>query len=141
MENCLKESKDNRNPQSNSKGRSAAPPLTRDRGSGRGGQIQHRGQGGTMLETVYRLMPSASARAYAMKARGDLDAPEVIANIIYLYGIEMHVLIDLGSTHSYVCIEHVFNKMTIVEQLSYDMHVTSPLGHNGNVKECIRIAL
>ena len=45
----------------------------------------------------------------------------------------MHALIDPRSTHSYVCIEHVFDKMTAVEQLSYDMHVTSPLGHNVNV--------
>ena len=45
----------------------------------------------------------------------------------------MHALIDPGSTHSYVCIEHVFDKMTAVEQLSYDMHVASPLGHNVNV--------
>ena len=45
----------------------------------------------------------------------------------------MHALVDPGSTHSYVCIEHVFDKMTIVEQLSYDMHVTSPLGHSVNV--------
>ena len=78
-------------------------------------------------------MPSAPARAYAMKARGDQDAPEVITGIISLYGIEMHALIDPGSTHSYVCIEHVFDKMTKVEQLSYDMHVTNPLGHNVNV--------
>ena len=45
----------------------------------------------------------------------------------------MYALIDPGSTHSYVCIEHVFNKMTVLEQLSYDMHVTSPLGHSVNV--------
>ena len=45
----------------------------------------------------------------------------------------MHALIDPGSTHSYVCIEHVLDKMTAVEQLSYDMHVTSPLGHSVNV--------
>ena len=68
-----------------------------------------------------------------MKACGDQDAPKVIAGIISLYGIEMHALIDPGSTHSYVCIEHVFDKMTVVELLSYDMHVTSPLGHNVNV--------
>ena len=43
MENFPKESGDNRNPQSNSRGRSAAPPLTQDRGRGRGGQSQHRG--------------------------------------------------------------------------------------------------
>ena len=45
----------------------------------------------------------------------------------------MNALIDLGSNHSYVCIEHVFDKVTVVEQRSYDMHVTSPLGHNVNV--------
>ena len=78
-------------------------------------------------------MPFFPARAYAMKALGDQDAPEVITGIISLYGIEMHALIDLGSTHSYVCIEHVFDKMTVVEQLSYDMHVTSPLRHSVNV--------
>ena len=68
-----------------------------------------------------------------MKARGDQDAPEVIAGIIFLYDIEMHALIDPKSTHSYVCIEHVFDKMTTVEHLSYDMHITSPLGHSVNV--------
>ena len=68
-----------------------------------------------------------------MKARGDQEAPEVIVGIISLYGIEMHALMDPKSTHSYVCIEHVFDKVTVVEKLSYDMHVTSPLGHNVNV--------
>ena len=37
MENCPKESRDNKNPQSNSKERSATPLLTRDRGRSRGG--------------------------------------------------------------------------------------------------------
>ena len=86
-----------------------------------------------MSEIVDRPMPSAPARAYSMKARRDQDALEVIAGIISLYGIEMHALIDPISTHSYVCIEHVFDKMTAVDQLSYDMHVTSPLGHSVNV--------
>ena len=78
-------------------------------------------------------MNSASARAYAMTTRGDQEAPEVIDGIISLYGIEMHELIDHGSTQLYVCIEHVYDKVTVLEQLSYDMHVTSPLGHNVNV--------
>ena len=34
-----------------------------------------------MSETMDRLMPIAPARAYAMKAREDQDAPEVIAGI------------------------------------------------------------
>ena len=135
MENFPKESGDNRNAQSNSRGRYATPPSTRDRGRGLGGQSQHRGRGGTVSKTIDRPMPSTPARAYAMKACGDQDALEVIASIISLYGIEMHALIDPGSTHSYVCIEHVFDKMTPVEQLSYDMHVTSPLGNSVNVNK------
>ena len=86
-----------------------------------------------MSETIDHPMTSTPTRAYAMKACGNQEAPEVIAGIFSLYGIEMHSLIDPASTHSYECIEHVFNKVTIIEQLSYDMHVTSPLGHNVNV--------
>ena len=86
-----------------------------------------------MSETVDRPIPTAPARAYAMKARGDQNAPEVLAGIFSLFDIEMHALIDPGSTHSYVCIEHVFDKIPTVEQLAYDMHVTSPLGHSISV--------
>ena len=138
MENCPKESRDDRNPQSNSRGRSVAPPSIRDKGKGRGGQSWHKGRGDTVSETVDRPMTLVPARAYAMKARGDQEAPKVIVGIISLYGIEMHALIDLGSTHSYVCIEHVFDKVTTMEQLSYDMHVTSPLGHSVDVNRMYR---
>ena len=68
----------------------------------------------------------------------DQDAPEVVAGIFSLYNIEMHVLIDPGSTNSYVCIEHVFDKIPAMEQLAYDMHVTSPLGHNVSVNNVHR---
>ena len=77
-----------------------------------------------------RPIPTEPAQAYAIKAREDQNAPEVVAGIFSLYDIEMHALIDPGSTHSYVCIEHVFYKIPAVEQLAYDMHVTSPLGHS-----------
>ena len=50
----------------------------------------------------------------------------------------MHALIDLRFTHSYVCIEHVFYKIPAVEQLAYDMHVTSPLGHNISMNSVYR---
>ena len=91
-----------------------------------------------MSETVDHLIPTTPARAYAMKARGDQDAPEVIAGIFSLFDIEMHALIDPGSTHSYVGIEHLFDKIPIVEQLAYDMHVTSPLGHMISVNSAYR---
>ena len=50
----------------------------------------------------------------------------------------MHALIDPGSTHSYVCMEHVFDKVPTMEKLAYDMHVTSPLGHNVSVNSIYR---
>ena len=83
-------------------------------------------------------MPIAPARAYAMKAREDQDAPKVIASIFSLYNFEMHALIDPGSTHSYVCMEHVFDKVPVMEKLAYDMHVTSPLGHSISVNSVYR---
>ena len=71
MENCPRESGDNRSQQLSGRGRSAAPPSTRDRGRGRGNQSQHRGRGGIVSETVDRRMLTALARAYAMKAHED----------------------------------------------------------------------
>ena len=83
-----------------------------------------------MSETVDCLIPTAPTRAYAMKAREDQNAPEVIVGIFSLHDIEMHALINVGSTHSFICTEHVFDKMSSVEQLPYDMLVTGPLGHS-----------
>ena len=73
-----------------------------------------------------------------MKAREDQDGPEVIAGTFSLYDIEMHALIDPGSTHSYVCMEHVLDKVPTMEKLAYDMHVTSPLGHNVSMNSVYR---
>ena len=76
-----------------------------------------------------------------MKAREDQDAPEVIVSIFSLYDIEMHALIDPSSTQSYVCIEHVIDKITSVERLLYDMHVTSPLGQSVKVNRVYKNCL
>ena len=50
-----------------------------------------------------------------------------------LYNIEIHALIDPSSTHSYICIEQLIDKLPSVEPLAYDMLVTSPLGHSVRV--------
>ena len=68
-----------------------------------------------------------------MRTCEDQDAPGVITGNFTLYNNEMHALIDPGSTHSYVCIEHLFDKIPSVEQLAYDMHVTSPPRHSVKV--------
>ena len=109
------------------------PPLTRDRGREQGSSAEHRRS--IASETVNRPNAIVLARAYAMRTREDQDAPGVITGIFSLYDIEMHALIDPGSTHSYVCTEHLFDKIPSVEQLAYDMHVTSPLGHTVKVNQ------
>ena len=73
-----------------------------------------------------------------MKAYKDQDASKVITGILSLYDIEMHALIDPGSTHSYVCKEHVFDKVPAMDKLAYDMHVTSSLGHIVSVNSVYR---
>ena len=43
-------------------------------------------------------------------------------------------LIDPGSTHSYICMEQMSDKLSLVELLAYDLLVISPLGHSVRVK-------
>ena len=62
-------------------------------------------------------IPTTPTRAYAINSREDQDGPQVVAGIFSLYDIEMHALIDPGSTHSYVCIEHVFDKIPTVDSI------------------------
>ena len=94
---------------------------------------QQRGRGSTVSKTVDRPSSTTTTRAYAMKAREDSNALEFIVGIFSLYDMEIYALIDPGSTHSYVCTEHLFDKMPSEEQLEYDMHVTSTLRHSVRV--------
>ena len=70
-----------------------------------------------------------------MRVREDQDAPGVIAGNFTLYDNEMHALVDPGSTHVYICIERLCAKLPSVEPLSYDILVTSPLGHSVRVNQ------
>ena len=65
-----------------------------------------------------------------MRAREDQDAPGVITSKFTLYNNEMHALVDPGSTHSYICIDQLSDKLPSVEPLAYDMLVISPLGNS-----------
>ena len=120
-----------RNPQGSSRGGSNVPPLTSNRGRGRGILRQQRRS--IVSETVNHTTTTTLARAYAMRAREGQDAPRVIAGNFTLYDNEMHALVDLGSTHSYICIEQLSDKLPSVKPLAYDMHVTSPLGYSVKV--------
>ena len=80
-----------------------------------------------------RLAHTALARAYALRASEDPDILGVIAGTFTFFDITLYALIDPGSTHSYICMDQVNDKLLAVELLSYDLLVTSPLGHSVRV--------
>ena len=122
--NCPRGLGSSRNPQGSGRGGSNVPPQTQSRGRGQSGS-----QGrGNALETVNRPATTAPARAYAMRAREDPDIPGVIVGTFTLFDIDLYALIDPSSTHSYICMEQMSDKLPVVELLDYDLLVTSPLG-------------
>ena len=80
-----------------------------------------------------RPATTAPARAYAMRAREDPDIPGVIASTFTLFDIDLYALIDPGSTHSYICMEQMNDKLPAVELLAYDLLITSPMRHSVRV--------
>ena len=82
---------------------------------------------------VNRPANTAPARAYAMRARVDPDISGVIAGTFTLFDIDLYALIDPSSTHSYICMKQMNDKLPAVELLDYDLLVTSPLGHSVRV--------
>ena len=127
--NCPRGSGSSRNSQGSGRGGSNVPPQTQSKGRGRSGSQER----GSSSETVYHPATTAPARAYAMRAREDPDIPGVIAGTFTLFDIDLYALIDPGSTHSYICMEKMNDKLPSIELLAYDLLVTSPLGHSVRV--------
>ena len=71
----------------------------------------------------------APARAYAMKAEEDTDAPDVIVGNFTIFDTIMHALIDPGLTHSYICTDIPNLGNLSRSEIEYDILVTNPLGH------------
>ncbi|KAJ9168475.1 hypothetical protein P3X46_019993, partial [Hevea brasiliensis] len=70
------------------------------------------------------------ARAYAIRAQEEQDAPHVIRGMFSLYNTSMHALVDPGSTHSYICIKLPIERGVPVEECDQDILVTNPLSHS-----------
>uniref|UniRef100_M1DL63 22 kDa kafirin cluster; Ty3-Gypsy type n=1 Tax=Solanum tuberosum TaxID=4113 RepID=M1DL63_SOLTU len=73
--------------------------------------------------------PRATARTYAMRQRDDQDGQDVVVDKFHLFGLCVFTLIDLGSTHSYICSSLVLPKNVKSMRLIYDVLVKSPLGY------------
>ena len=80
----------------------------------------------------------APARAYAMKAVEDTDAPDVIIGNFTIFDTFVHALIDIGSTHSYVCTDIPNLGNLPRSETEYDILVTNPLGHSVIVNKVYR---
>ena len=68
-----------------------------------------------------------------MRACEDPNIPRVIAGTFTLFDIDLYDLIDLGYTHSYICMEKMSDKLPSLELLAYDLLITSPMGHSVRV--------
>ncbi len=65
-----------------------------------------------------------------MRAKEEQDTPDIIRAMFSLYDIPVHVLVDPGSTHSYIFIELPMERGIQVEKSDQDILVTNPLGHS-----------
>ncbi|KAA3484148.1 Gag-Pol polyprotein [Gossypium australe] len=82
----------------------------------------------TTRDTVARSEARAPARAYAIRAREEASSPYIITSTFTLYDTFVIALIDLGSTHSYVCMNLVSSKTFPVESTEFAIKVLNPLG-------------
>ncbi len=89
-------------------------------------------------ETVERLEARAPARAYAMRAQEEQDAPDVIGGTFLLYDIPVHALVDPRSTHSYICIKFPRERGIQVEESDQDILVINIIGHSVVVNKVYR---
>ena len=89
-------------------------------------------------QTLGRQDGRAPGRAYAMKAVEDTDTPDVIVGNFTIFDTIMHALIDLGSTHSYICTDIPNLGNLPRSKTKYDILVTNPLGHSVIVNRVYR---
>ena len=89
-------------------------------------------------QTQGRQDGRAPARAYAMKAVEDTNAPDVIAGNFQIFDTTVHALIDPGSTHSYICTDIPNLGKLLRSETEYDILVTNPLGHSVIVNRVYR---
>ncbi|VFQ77698.1 unnamed protein product [Cuscuta campestris] len=71
----------------------------------------------------------APAHTYAVKARAE-ENPDLIQGMFSLFDSVMHVLIDPGSTLSYICVPMLDKADIMKENLEQPILVSNPLGHS-----------
>lgn len=65
-----------------------------------------------------------------MKAKEDVDLPEIITGIFSFLGNNIYALIDPGSTHSYICTKVIEGLCLEIEYSERNVLVMHPLGQS-----------
>ncbi|KAA3477300.1 DNA/RNA polymerases superfamily protein [Gossypium australe] len=79
-------------------------------------------------EQTARSEGRALTRTYAIRASEEASSPDVITGTFSLYDTHVIALIDLGSTHSYICMKLVSRMNMLVESTEFVIKVSNPLG-------------
>ena len=95
----------------------------------------------TVTQPIGRHDSNAPARVFALKAIEDKDAPDVIVGNFNIFDTIVHALIDLGSTHSYVCTSIPSLGSFSKSETEHDRLVTNSIGHSVVVKGVYRDCL
>ncbi|KAL2240185.1 UNVERIFIED_CONTAM: Retrovirus-related Pol polyprotein from transposon [Sesamum indicum] len=95
------------------------------RGRGRGG----RGSGNlSMTSTGQSSQPQPQARVHAITKEQAPTAPEVITGPFSICDFSAHILIDPGSTYSFISRDFASHVHAKIEPFGHDLHVSMPAG-------------
>lgn len=91
--------------------------------------------------TTFKFKGRAPTRTYAIQAKEEAMTPNVIVGTFILLDTNVIALIDLGSTHSYICTTLAFEKKMPIESTEFDIRVSNPIGQSVIVNKVCRNCL
>ncbi|KAA3480463.1 RVP_2 domain-containing protein [Gossypium australe] len=113
-------------------GEKEKPQNARSRSTARGRPLRNPGHEmvakSPSREQAARVEGRAPARTYAIRAREEASSPNVITRTFSLHNTRVIALIDLGSTHSYICMKLVSSMSIPIESTEFTIRVSNPLG-------------
>lgn len=79
-------------------------------------------------DIVVRSKVRVVVRTYAIRAREEAVESDVFTGTFYLFDVSVYSLLDLRSTHSYICTTLVTDMNLPIESIEFDVQATNPLG-------------
>lgn len=99
--------------------------VPRSKKSRPGGTLE--GNHNESSDLTFKSEGRAPAQTYAIRAKEEATALDVITGILTLLDTTVIVLIDPRSTHSYICTSPAFGKKMLIESTEFDVRVLNPI--------------